>query len=110
MFASQNMLLEDTTGSVKYQAYYPGPKTGGLLGTIFGWRNADAYYNQDFVYVLTAEKDSTGQTRPCLVKASKDQNHLDGRVWLSSASADYALGDGVAYVVTGPREVAAFKF
>ncbi len=110
LFSSQNMLLEDTTGAVKYQAYYPGPRTGGLLGKIFGWRNADAYYDRDFVYVLTAEKDSAGQTRPCLVKASKDQNHVDGRVWLSDASSDYALGEGVVYVVTGPREVAAFKF
>ena len=110
MFARQNILLEDTTGSVKYQAYYPGPRTGGLLGKIFGWRYTDSYYGRDFVYVLTADKDTTGQTRACLVKASKDQNHVEGRVWLSDASAGYALAEGVAYVVTGPREVAAFKF
>jgi outer membrane protein assembly factor BamB len=110
MFARQNMLLEDTTGSVKYQAYYPGPKTGGLLGSIFGWRHIESYYDRDFVYVLTADKDSTGQTHACLVKTSKDQNRIDGRVWLSDASADFALGEGVAFVVTAPREVAAFKF
>ena len=110
LFAYQNVLLEDTTGSVKYQAYYRGPKTGGLLGKIFGWRSVGSYYTRDFLYILTAEKDSAGQTRPCLVKTSKDENRVEGRVWLNEASADFTVTQGAAYVLTAPREVSAFKW
>ena len=110
LFAYQNVLLEDTTGSVKYQAYYRGPKTGGLLGKIFGWRNVGSYYTRDFLYFITAEKNSAGQTRPCLVKASKDENRVEGRVWLNEASADFTVTQGAAYVLTAPREVSAFKW
>ncbi len=53
-------LLADTTGAVRYHAYYPGPRTGGLLGHILSWHHTDAYHTRDFVYALTAEKDSTG--------------------------------------------------
>ncbi len=112
LLSPQNVLLADTTGAVRYQTYYPGPRTGGLLGHILGWHYTDAYHTRDFVYALTAEKDSTGQTRSCLVKASKDQNHVEGRVWLSDAHPDFALdfATGTAYVLTGPREVAALRF
>lgn len=110
LFAYQNVVMEDTAGSVRYQAYYPGPRTGGLLGKVFGWRNAVSYYTRDFLYLLTAEKDSAGQTRPCLVKASKDENRVVGRVWLTEGSPGFALEEGAAYVVTAPREIAAFKW
>jgi outer membrane protein assembly factor BamB len=110
LLAPQNVVLEDTSGTVRFQAYYPGPSTGGLLGKIFGRRQLGAYENRDFVYWLTTDKDSAGQTRPCLVKTSKDQNHVEGRVWLGEASADYVVDGGAAYVVTAPREIAAFKW
>lgn len=110
LFSYQNVLLEDTTGTVKYQAYYPGPKTGGFLGSLFGWRNAASYYSRDFLYMLTVEKDSAGQSRPCFVKASKDENRVVGRVWLNQASAQFAGTEGTAYVLTAPREVSAFRW
>ena len=110
LLAPQNVVLEDTSGTVRFQAYYPGPRTGGLLGKIFGRRQVGAYENRDVVYWLTTDKDSAGQTRPCLVKTLKDQNRVQGRVWLGEASADFAVDGGAAYVVTAPREIAAFKW
>jgi len=75
-------------------------------------RYAAADTARDYLYILTSEKDSVGQTRSAIVKVSKDRDRVEGRVWLSEKSPDFALDPvtAIVYVKTGPQEVAAFKF
>jgi outer membrane protein assembly factor BamB len=75
-------------------------------------RYAAAAAAQDYVYILTSEKDSTGETRSSVVKVSKDRNRVEGRVWLKDKHPPFAVDPiaSVVYVKAGDQELAAFRF
>jgi PQQ-like domain len=88
------------------------PQTYWQVDPFLKVRYAAAATARDYVYILTSEKDSTGETRSSVVKVSKDRNRVEGRVWLSEKHPDFTVDPigGILYVKTGAQELAAFRF
>lgn len=111
LLAPQNAALVDSTGTTLYDAYYPGPSHSfGLFG-LFHDRHGKTFHNSDFFFGLTAQ-DSAGQPRISIVKVSKDQNQVLGRVAVTDSTTSYELDDAgtTVFVITGPRVLSALKF
>lgn len=90
------------------QTYHPVYSDNPFLRA----RYAAAEIADDYSYVLTIDRDSTGQSRSVLLRVPKDRDTTAGRVWLSEKHPPFRVDPFTAsvYVQTGPNEITAFRF
>ena len=76
------------------------------------YRYAAAGVADAYAYVLTTDRDSTGQSRSVLIQVPKDRDAIDGRVWLSEKHPPFLVDPFTSsvYVQTGPNELTAYRF